>query len=96
MVSPAFRFWPFNGFAKSVAQQDVPSRSSEFAHPDVAIGLTILAYRYEARKPVKAGGLLGLVSPVLVLFGLVCLVLIVFFVWFGLFGFLFFVWFVWF
>ncbi len=28
--------------------QDVPSRSSEFAHPDVAIGLTTLAYRYEA------------------------------------------------
>lgn len=29
--------------------QDVPSRSSEFAHPDVAIGLTTLAYRYEVR-----------------------------------------------
>ncbi|CAH0482965.1 unnamed protein product [Peronospora belbahrii] len=27
--------------------KDVPSRSSEFAHPDVLIGLTILAYRYE-------------------------------------------------
>jgi len=27
--------------------KDVPSRSSEFAHPDVIIGLTILAYRYE-------------------------------------------------
>jgi hypothetical protein len=26
--------------------KDVPSRSSEFAHPDVIIGLTILAYRY--------------------------------------------------
>ena len=26
--------------------KDVPSRSSEFAHPDVLIGLTILAYRY--------------------------------------------------
>jgi hypothetical protein len=27
--------------------KDVPSRSSEFAHPDIIIGLTILAYRYE-------------------------------------------------
>eukprot|EP01012_Entosiphon_sulcatum_P024255 TRINITY_DN29428_c0_g1_i1.p1 TRINITY_DN29428_c0_g1~~TRINITY_DN29428_c0_g1_i1.p1 ORF type:complete len:4234 (+),score=586.19 TRINITY_DN29428_c0_g1_i1:35-12736(+) len=27
--------------------KDVPSRSSEFAHPDVLIGLTVLAYRYE-------------------------------------------------
>eukprot|EP00941_MAST-03F_sp_MAST-3F-sp1_P005353 g5353.t1 len=27
--------------------KDVPSRSSEFAHPDVVIGLTILAFRYE-------------------------------------------------
>merc|ERR1712137_684440 len=27
--------------------KDVPSRSSEFAHPDVLIGLTILAFRYE-------------------------------------------------
>lgn len=26
--------------------KDVPSKSSEFAHPDVIIGLTILAYRY--------------------------------------------------
>ncbi|KAH8066222.1 hypothetical protein JL722_639 [Aureococcus anophagefferens] len=26
--------------------KDTPSRSSEFAHPDVIIGLTILAYRY--------------------------------------------------
>jgi hypothetical protein len=26
--------------------KDVPSRSSEFAHPDVIIGLTVLAYRY--------------------------------------------------
>jgi hypothetical protein len=28
-------------------EQDVPSRSSEFAHPDVLIGLTVMAYRYE-------------------------------------------------
>lgn len=27
--------------------KDLPSQSSEFAHPDVVIGLTILAYRYE-------------------------------------------------
>ena len=28
----------------------VPSRSSEFAHPDVLIGLSILAYRYEGLR----------------------------------------------
>jgi hypothetical protein len=27
--------------------KDVPSQSSEFAHPDVIIGLTVLAFRYE-------------------------------------------------
>ena len=27
--------------------KDVPSSSSEFSHPDVVIGLTILAYRHE-------------------------------------------------
>lgn len=26
--------------------KDVPSKASEFAHPDIIIGLTILAYRY--------------------------------------------------
>ncbi len=30
--------------------KDVPSESSEFAHPDVIIGLTILAYRYEGLR----------------------------------------------
>ncbi|AIO00701.1 hypothetical protein LPMP_311130 [Leishmania panamensis] len=30
--------------------KDVPSRSSEFAHPDVVIGLTILAFRYEGLR----------------------------------------------
>ena len=30
--------------------KDVPSRSSEFAHPDVIIGLTILAYRYTGMR----------------------------------------------
>ncbi len=30
--------------------KDVPSRSSEFAHPDVLIGLTILAYRVQGLR----------------------------------------------
>lgn len=30
--------------------KDVPSKSSEFAHPDVIIGLTILSYRYEGLR----------------------------------------------
>lgn len=30
--------------------KDVPSRASEFAHPDVLIGVTILAYRYEGLR----------------------------------------------
>jgi hypothetical protein len=30
--------------------KDVPSPASEFAHPDVLIGLTILAYRYEGLR----------------------------------------------
>merc|ERR1712072_160628 len=34
---------PFNG-------KDVPSRSSEFAHPDVKIGLTVLSYRYSGLR----------------------------------------------
>uniref|UniRef100_A0A7S1J653 ubiquitinyl hydrolase 1 n=1 Tax=Eutreptiella gymnastica TaxID=73025 RepID=A0A7S1J653_9EUGL len=34
---------PFEG-------KDVPSRASEFAHPDVIIGLTVLAYRYEGLR----------------------------------------------
>ena len=29
---------------------DVPSKSSEFAHPDVIVGLTILSYRYEGLR----------------------------------------------
>ena len=32
------------------AGKDVPSRNSEFAHPEVLIGLTILAYRYEGLR----------------------------------------------
>lgn len=31
--------------------KDVPSQSSEFAHPDVIVGLTILAYRYSGLRP---------------------------------------------
>lgn len=30
--------------------KDVPSRASEFAHPDIVIGLTVLAYRYEGLR----------------------------------------------
>lgn len=30
--------------------KDVPSRSSEFAHPDIIIGLTVLAYRYSGLR----------------------------------------------
>lgn len=30
--------------------KDTPSSSSEYAHPDVAIGLTMLAYRYEGMR----------------------------------------------
>ena len=30
--------------------KDLPSQSSEFAHPDVVIGLTILAFRYEGLR----------------------------------------------
>ena len=32
--------------------KDVPSRASEFAHPDVLIGHTVLAYRYEGLREV--------------------------------------------
>ena len=34
---------PFTG-------KDVPSQSSEFSHPDVVLGLTVLAYRYEGLR----------------------------------------------
>jgi hypothetical protein len=30
--------------------KDVPSRASEFAHPDILIGLTLLAFRYEGLR----------------------------------------------
>ena len=31
--------------------KDAPSHASEYAHPDVAVGLTTLAYRYEGLRP---------------------------------------------
>ena len=30
--------------------KDVPSKASEFSHPDIVIGLTILAYRHEGMR----------------------------------------------
>ncbi|CAJ1403476.1 unnamed protein product [Effrenium voratum] len=39
--------------------KDVPSQSSEFAHPDVVIGLTILAYRYEGLRREDFDEVLG-------------------------------------
>eukprot|EP00759_Apiculatamorpha_spiralis_P019752 PhF_6_TR25516/c0_g1_i1/m.35642 len=39
--------------------KDVPSDSSEFAHPDIIIGLTILAYRYEGMRMTDFKELLG-------------------------------------
>ncbi len=30
--------------------KDIPSRASQFSHPDVVIGLTVLAYRYEGLR----------------------------------------------
>ncbi|RNF23641.1 uncharacterized protein Tco025E_02741 [Trypanosoma conorhini] len=38
--------------------KDVPSRSSEFAHPDVVIGLTVLAFRYEGMRLTDVKALL--------------------------------------
>jgi hypothetical protein len=35
-------------FVSCLELSDVPSESSEFAHPDIAIGFTILSYRYAA------------------------------------------------
>jgi len=34
--------------------KDMPSQSSEYAHPDITIALTILAYRYEGHLNVLA------------------------------------------
>ena len=40
--------------------KDAPSHASEFAHPDVAIGVTILAYRYEGMRQMDFGPALRL------------------------------------
>ena len=40
--------------------KDAPSHASEFAHPDVAIGVTILAYRYEGMRMMDFGPALRL------------------------------------
>ena len=38
------------------AGKDVPTVASEYAHPDVAIGLTTLAFRYEVRARLRVRG----------------------------------------
>ena len=38
--------------------KDAPSPSSEYAHPDVAIGLAVLAYRYEGMRRADFGAVL--------------------------------------
>jgi hypothetical protein len=42
--------------------KDVPSKSSEFAHPDVIIGLTILAYRYSGLRRSDFNDIVGSLS----------------------------------
>ena len=42
--------------------KDVPSRSSEFSHPDVKIGLTIAAYRLEGLRTKDFYAVLKLLS----------------------------------
>lgn len=39
--------------------KDSPSLASEFSHPDVVIGLTILAYRYEGKQQIGPAGIIG-------------------------------------
>ena len=39
-----------NKLAIPFVGKDVPSRASEFAHPDIIIGLTVLAFRYEGLR----------------------------------------------
>ena len=34
--------------------KDLPSRAAEFANPEVLIGLTLLAYRYEGMRPIDS------------------------------------------
>lgn len=44
--------------------KDAPSHAAEFAHPDVAIGLTILGYRYEGMRQQDFGPALRLLRQV--------------------------------
>ena len=39
-----------NKLAIPFVGKDVTSRASEFAHPDIIIGLTVLAFRYEGLR----------------------------------------------
>ena len=39
--------------------KDCPSDASQFAHPDVVIGLTVLAYRYEGLRRTDFTSLLS-------------------------------------
>ncbi|CAD2213894.1 Protein of unknown function (DUF3645), putative [Angomonas deanei] len=60
LAAPQAEHMPFSRKVMSVpfVAKDVPSRSSEFAHPDVVIGLSILAYRYEGLRLGDMSGLL--------------------------------------
>lgn len=42
--------------------KDVPSPASEFAQPDIVIGLTVLAYRIEVSSRERSNGLHGVDS----------------------------------
>lgn len=46
----------FLPLAHSFLGKDVPSTASEFAHPDIIIGLTVLAYRCAPADEWVAGG----------------------------------------
>ena len=42
--------------------KDVPSNSSEFAHPDIILGLTIFAYRYQGLRRADFNDLMDLIT----------------------------------
>jgi len=42
--------------------KDVPSQASEFAHPDIVIGLTVFAYRYEGLRRNDFDEVLGMLN----------------------------------
>ena len=42
--------------------KDVPSQSSEFAHPDIILGLTIFAYRYQGLRRADFNDLMDLIT----------------------------------